>query len=37
MIALSFLVGLPAMLLCLILQAATAFWSLRYYVHHVPR
>jgi Ion channel len=29
---LSLLVGLPMMLLCLVLQAAALFWSVRYYV-----
>ena len=28
----NFLIGLPAMLLCLILQVAVAFWCVRYYV-----
>jgi Ion channel len=32
MILLSLLVGLPMMLLCLVLQAAALFWSVRYYV-----
>jgi len=32
----NFLIGLPAMLLCLIVQTAVAFWCVRYYVHHVP-
>jgi hypothetical protein len=32
----NFLIGLPAMLLCLILQVAVAFWCVRYYVRHVP-
>ena len=32
MIVHQLLVGLPAMLLCLIVQAAVAFWSVRYYV-----
>jgi hypothetical protein len=27
-------VGVPVMLLCLIAQAATAFWSVRYWVRH---
>jgi hypothetical protein len=36
MIAMNFLIGLPAMLVCLILQATTAFWCLRYYVRHLP-
>jgi hypothetical protein len=33
----NFLIGLPAMLLCLIVQVAVAFWCVRYYVHHVPQ
>ena len=32
MIVTTFLVGLPAMLLCLAVQAAVAFWCVRYYV-----
>ena len=28
----NFLIGLPAMLLCLIVQTAVAFWCVRYYV-----
>lgn len=28
----NFLIGLPAMLICLILQVAVAFWCVRYYV-----
>ena len=32
MILSNFLIGLPAMLLCLILQVAVAFWCVRYYV-----
>lgn len=31
------LVGLPMMLLCLIVQAATTFWSVRHYVRQVAR
>jgi hypothetical protein len=30
----NFLIGLPVMLLCLIVQVAVAFWCVRYYVHH---
>ena len=30
----NFLIGLPAMLLCLIVQVALAFWCVRYYVRH---
>ena len=33
MIVTNFLVGLPVMLLCLALQVAVSFWSVRYYVH----
>ena len=33
----NFLIGLPAMLLCLIVQTAVAFWCVRYYVNHLPR
>jgi hypothetical protein len=32
MIVTNLLVGLPAMLLCLVVQVAFAFWSVRYYV-----
>jgi len=28
----NFLIGLPAMLICLVLQVAVAFWCVRYYV-----
>ena len=31
----NFLIGLPVMLLCLIVQTAVAFWCVHYYVHHV--
>ncbi len=31
----NFLIGLPIMLLCLILQVAIAFWCVRYYVRQV--
>jgi hypothetical protein len=30
----NFLIGLPVMLLCLIVQTAVAFWCVRYYVDH---
>jgi hypothetical protein len=30
----NFLIGLPAMLLCLIIQVGVAFWCVRYYVRH---
>ena len=33
----NFLIGLPVMLLCLIVQAAVAFWCVRYYVRHSPQ
>ncbi len=32
MIVTNLMIGLPTMLLCLIVQAAIAFWSVRYYV-----
>jgi len=32
----NFLIGLPAMLLCLMVQTAVAFWCVRYYVNHLP-
>jgi hypothetical protein len=35
MTLLNFLVGLPAMLLCLIVQVASLFWGVRYYVRQV--
>ena len=31
------LVGLPAMLLCLVVQVASLFWCVRYYVRHSTR
>ena len=31
----NFLVGLPVMLLCLIVQVAVAFWCVRYYVRQI--
>ena len=31
----NFLIGLPLMLLCLVIQVLTAFWSVRYYIRHV--
>ena len=34
MILTNFLIGLPAMLLCPIVQVALAFWCVRYYVQH---
>ncbi len=33
----NFLIGLPAMLLCLIVQTAVAFWCVRYYVRLSPQ
>lgn len=35
MIFTNFMVGLPAMLLCLAIQAVVAFWCVRYYIHRV--
>ena len=32
MILMNLMIGLPTMLLCLVVQAAIAFWSVRYYV-----
>ena len=34
MILKNFLVGLPAMLVCLAIQALVAFWCVRHYVRH---
>jgi hypothetical protein len=31
----NFLIGLPTMLLCLVVQVAVAFWSVRYYVRRL--
>ncbi|HSC81846.1 MAG TPA: ion channel [Chitinolyticbacter sp.] len=31
----NFLVGLPAMLLCMVIQAAIAYWCVRYYIRRV--
>jgi len=33
----NFLIGLPAMLLCLTVQTAVAFWCVRHYVSHLPK
>ena len=33
----NFLIGLPVMLLCLVVQTAVAFWCVRHYVGHLPR
>lgn len=33
----NFLIGLPAMVLCLIVQTAVAFWCVRYYVRLSPQ
>ena len=35
MIVTNFLVGLPVMLLCLVIQSVVAFWSVRYYIRRV--
>ncbi len=35
MIVTNFLVGLPVMLLCLVIQAVVAFWSMRYYIRRM--
>ena len=32
----NFLIGLPVMLLCLIVQVAVSFWCVRYYVSRSP-
>ena len=37
MIFTNFLVGLPLMLLCLVIQALTAFWCVRYFVRQMQR
>jgi Ion channel len=37
MTLMNFLIGLPVMLLCLIVQTAVAFWCVRFYVQHLPR
>ena len=36
MIIVNFLIGVPVMLLCLIVQTAVAFWCVRHYVTHLP-
>ena len=33
----NFVTGLPAMLLCLLVQTAVAFWCVRHYVSHLPK
>ena len=33
----NFLIGLPAMILCLIVQTTVAYWSVRHYVTHLPQ
>lgn len=33
----NFLIGMPAMLLCLVLQVAVVFWCVRHYVRHVSQ
>ena len=35
MILTNFLVGLPVMLLCLVVQAVVAFWCVRYFVRRI--
>ncbi|HSC76105.1 MAG TPA: ion channel [Pseudomonadales bacterium] len=35
MIFTNFIVGLPVMLLCLVMQAAVSFWSVRYYIRRM--
>jgi hypothetical protein len=35
MIFTNFIVGLPVMLLCLVMQAAVAFWCVRYYIRRM--
>lgn len=35
MVFTNLLIGLPAMLICLVLQIGVAFWSVRYFVRHV--
>jgi hypothetical protein len=35
MIFKAFLLGLPVMLLCLVIQAAIAFWCVRFYIHRM--
>jgi hypothetical protein len=35
MIFTNFIFGLPVMLLCLVIQAVVAFWSLRYYIRRI--
>ncbi len=37
MTLMNFLIGLPAMLLCLIVQTTVAYWSVRHYVNHLPQ
>ncbi len=37
MTLMNFLIGLPAMLLCLIVQTAVAYWCVRHYVNHLPQ
>ena len=37
MTLLNLLVGLPAMLLCLVAQVASLFWCVRYYVRHATQ
>jgi hypothetical protein len=35
MILTNFMVGLPVMLLCLVIQAVVAFWSMRHYIRRM--
>ncbi len=35
MILTNFIVGLPVMLLCLVIQAVVAFWSMRHYIRRM--
>jgi Ion channel len=37
MTLINMLIGLPMMLLCLVIQTATAFWSVRHYVRRTDR
>ncbi len=37
MIITNLMIGFPAMLLCLIVQVAVSFWSVRYYVRQSSR
>ena len=37
MTLINMLIGLPMMMLCLLVQTATAFWSVRHYVRRTDR